>query len=144
MRTSTSFFRWQEQALGWLLSWGIGSVVVGAGLATARRDLIRQFGLQAVAWGAIDAALAFNGRITACRKQSDPTTSPTKEAAKFQRIVAINAGLDVLYILGGLQLSRDRRGARQGMGRGIAIQGAFLLVYDLILTWQSGRMKDEA
>jgi hypothetical protein len=51
--------------------------------------------------------------------------------------VAINVGLDVLYVLGGWWLVR-RAGtneARQGAGIGIIIQGAFLLIYDGVLVW---------
>ena len=135
------FFAWQHRALGWLLAWGAGSVVAGAGLATSRRADLRQIGLQAIGWGAIDAGLALNGRRGArANQRHDPTSAPrsaSQEATRFQRIVAINAGLDLLYIVGGLRLAQtaSRNSSRYGTGVGIAIQGLFLLLYDSLLTW---------
>lgn len=135
------FFAWQHAVLGWLLAWGVGSIVTGAGLATSRRQDLRQIGLQAIVWGAIDAALALNGRRGARNsRQLNPSSeqrSSCQEAARFQRIVAINAGLDVLYIAGGLRLAQTarRNTGRYGIGLGIVVQGAFLLIYDSLLTW---------
>lgn len=135
----TSWWSWQRQALAWLLGWGMGSVVVGAGLATAKTPVLRHVGIQAVAWGAIDAALAFSGRENARNKLQQGTTDveQQEEAQRFHLIVAVNAGLDVLYVLGGWWLIR-RAGtneARRGTGLGIVIQGAFLLIYDSALVW---------
>jgi hypothetical protein len=135
------FWAWQHAALGWLLAWGAGSIVAGAGLATDRRQDLRQIGLQAIVWGAIDAGLALSGRRGARKNQHrDPAEeqrSAHQEAARFQRIVAINAGLDLLYIAGGLRLAQTarRNQSRYGTGLGIAIQGGFLLIYDSLLTW---------
>lgn len=135
------FFAWQHDALGWLLAWGAGSVIAGAGLATSHRPDLRQVGLQAIVWGAIDAALALSGRRGArANQRHDPASasrSASQEAARFQRIVAINAGLDLLYIAGGLRLAQTARrdSSRYGTGVGIAIQGLFLLLYDSLLTW---------
>lgn len=135
------FFAWQHDALGWLLAWGAGSIVAGAGLATSRRPELHQIGLQAIVWGAIDAGLALSGRRGArANQRHDPTSasrSAREEAARFQRIVAINAGLDLLYIAGGLRLAQTarRNSSRYGIGAGIAIQGLFLLLYDSLLTW---------
>jgi hypothetical protein len=140
------FWSWQHRALGWLLGWGAASVVFGAGLATARRSDLRQIGLQAIGWGGIDAALAIGGRRDARHKQSaiSAQRSVDQEAARFQRIVAINAGLDLLYIAGGLRLALTARrdSSRYGTGVGIAIQGLFLLIYDSLLTWLLARQRD--
>lgn len=63
--------------------------------------------------------------------------SGSQEAARFQRILAINAGLDLLYMAGGLRLAQaaGRTSSRYGTGIGIVIQGMFLLIYDSLLTW---------
>jgi hypothetical protein len=116
-------------------------------LATAKTPVLRHVGIQAVAWGAIDAALAYSGRENARNKLQQGTTDAEQwvEAQRFQRIVAINAGLDVLYVLGGWWLIR-RAGsneARRGMGLGIIIQGAFLLVYDSALVWAVAQWRGE-
>jgi hypothetical protein len=135
----SDFWSWQHRALGWLLGWGVGSVVVGAALIADRRPDLRQIGQQAIGWGAIDAALALNGRRAARAKQRQKPTATApeveREAARFQQIIAVNAGLDLLYIGGGWRLLRTA-GQRRGMGLGIIIQGLFLLIYDSLLVWR--------
>jgi hypothetical protein len=144
---SDNFFRYQRRVLGILLAWGAGSILITP-LALFRRDPFwRQFGVQAFTWGAIDAALAVFGRRSAARKAAQhergelSAADARREAAKFRRILLVNAGLDVLYIASGLWTARrfrDRRD-RQGLGIGIAVQGVFLLVYDAALAWDVGR-----
>jgi hypothetical protein len=136
----TDFWTWQHRALGWLLGWGAASVVIGAGLAANRQPELRQVGLQAIGWGVIDAALALNGRRAARAKQQLAATTPTveRETTRFQQIVAVNAGLDLLYIIGGWRLiqTAGQRPQRRGMGIGIVVQGLFLLIYDSWLVWR--------
>lgn len=146
MSRTKTFFTWQHDLLLGLLGWGAGSVVVGAGLACQRSQVLRQIGLQAIGWGAIDALLAWSGRRSARQRMAlavtpMPQSDEIKAAASFQRLVAVNAGLDVLYILGGLWLARAPRPARRGTGLGIAIQGLFLLIYDSLLVWWSARWR---
>lgn len=144
MSNLAAFFTWQRRRLGWLLAWGAGSMVVGAGMAAGSAPELRQAGLQALAWGAIDAALAWSGRRTARRSIAAAPAHASNatlvaEARRFQTILAVNAGLDVLYILGGARLIRDQRAARRGMGWGILVQGAFLLAFDTLLAWDTAR-----
>ncbi len=147
-----TFFEWQHRASGALLAWGIGSMVVGAGLATDAQPAIRQVGVQAVTWGAIDAVLAWNGRRSARRRQHESADEAAKrrpvaeEISRFRTIIAVNTGLDVLYVLGGLWLAQSagKREDRRGTGLGIAMQGFFLLCFDGYLTWQLLRQPDAA
>lgn len=144
-RTHTFFVRQHELLLG-LLGWGAGSVVVGAGLSVQRSEVLRQIGLQAIGWGAIDALLAWSGRRSARQKMALVATTTVSEdeisaARGFQRLVAINAALDVLYIGGGLRLSRSASQKQRGVGLGIAVQGLFLLIYDTLLVWWSTRWR---
>lgn len=143
-----TWWEWQHRALGWLLGWGIGSTVVGAGMVTANDKLIRNVGMQAVAWGAIDALLAWNGQRSARTKAQTGTSDAEqqRDASRFQKIVAVNAGLDVGYMLGGWQLIRRVNGdlARRGTGWGIIVQGAFLCVYDTTLAVAIGRWRARA
>ena len=63
------------------------------------------------------------------------TQAQTKEAASLEKILLINTGLDIFYLTAGLFLVAGRgRNNRQraGFGWGIAIQGAFLFLFDLI------------
>ncbi len=150
MVESDTFFGWQHRMLGWLLGWGVGSVVVGAGLATDAQPTVRQIGIQAVAWGAIDAVLAWNGRRSARARQHESEAEAAKrrplveEVKRFRTIIAVNTGLDVLYVLGGLWLAQTagKRASRRGTGLGIAIQGVFLLGFDGYLWRQLLRQPD--
>lgn len=141
-----SFYKWQHRALGSLLAWGTGSVVVGAGLAASRSAITRQVGLQAIAWGLIDALLALNGRRGARSRieQGDPSNVSTEHAVRrFQQIVGINVGLDLLYILGAVRLfqSSRERPERRGIAIGILLQALFLLPYDLLLARKADRWR---
>lgn len=137
MDRSSTFWGWQERLLTPLLAWGIGSVVVGCGLATSRRPAQRAFGVQTLTWGAIDAALALNGRRGARRsaaRHGDNNDEQRRAAQSFERVVAFNAGLDVLYMLGGWQWwQRSTTASARGHSVGVVAQGAFLLIYDLWL-----------
>lgn len=135
------FWAWQIRALGALLAWGAGSIVVGGGLLASKQPAIRQAGLQALGWGAIDAALAWNGRRGARAKRHSETERAHVAAAarSFGLITAVNAALDVGYVAGGLWFaSRNKAGSgRRGAGLSAAVQGLFLLVFDLYLTWRA-------
>lgn len=136
MRRGESFWSWQEQALGGLLAWGAGSVVAGLAGARAEDDALRHAARQAASWGIVDLGLAVNGRRSARRQRGTASAEETAEAVhRFRRILAINAALDVCYVLGGALLLRsagpDRR--RAGTGLGIIVQGLFLGVYDVLL-----------
>lgn len=128
-----------------LLAWGGASVAGGAtlavvGAATGNRFL-RAFGGQTVGWGVIDAGLALGGRARARRLRAVSPVDPdetAREAPRVRRILALNAGLDVLYVAGGLAAGRGRRdAAARGHGLAAVVQGVFLLVFD---AWHAARV----
>lgn len=134
----SNFFAYQRQALLPLLRWGIGSSLIGAVLLLTPRPFWRQFGLQAVSWGVIDVLLAIAGRRQALLRAEQfaagalDETDTEREATNFERILLVNAGLDVGYIAaGGFTAARFAdRPDRQGLGWGILVQGLFLLIFD--------------
>lgn len=130
-----------------LLAWGAVSVAGGAVLAAVGRaagsPLLRGFGTQTIGWGAIDVGLALGGRARARRLLADPPTdrrARARVAARTRRILIVNAGLDVLYVAGGLAVAAGRGRADAG-ARGHALaavaQGAFLLGFD---AWHAARV----
>ncbi|MFQ3662067.1 MAG: hypothetical protein SNJ69_06695 [Chloroflexaceae bacterium] len=135
-----NFFVYQRRALQPLLFWGIVSSLLGA-LMLPFGGFTRHFGLQAATWGVIDVLLAMAGRRRALLKAEAlaehhlDESAATHEAERFRGILLFNAGLDVLYIGAGLftALRFANRPDRRGMGVGIAVQGVFLLLFDVLL-----------
>lgn len=135
-----NFFAYQRRALQPLLTWGIGSSLVGSALLLFP-GYPRHVGLQALSWGAIDLLLAAAGRRRALLQAEAlvhgeiDEAEVHAEAERFQQILAFNAGLDLVYIAAGLAIAArwSERDDRRGLGHGIAVQGAFLLVFDALL-----------
>jgi hypothetical protein len=97
-------------------------------------------GTQAVGWGVINIAIALIGAALTRRRYhrlDDPYDASLvgKERRSLRRLLIINAGLDILYILGGYHLVNKQGKTSEsvrGHGWGIMIQGALLFVFDLI------------
>jgi len=150
MQAESNFYQYQQKRTFILLAWGLGSTLLGlVGSLVSRSKLGRQFWLQAVAWGGIDAAIAGFGlkgqaqKIElAAKDQIEPATL-AKDVSSYHRILLINVFLDVGYVLSGEALRRwakaARREDRQGIGAGFIVQGLFLFGYDLFLTLEVGQ-----
>ncbi len=79
----------------------------------------------------MDAAIAIVSVRTAARRKS--TATPKDEAHFIRKVLWINFGLDVLYILGGFYVIQSySESFWQGTGWGIILQGAFLFLFDLM------------
>lgn len=130
----TNSEQFQRSVSNRLLLWSVLSIGGGALLQAARSPFWRAFGQQAIGWGAIDAALAIFGRRGLEQKvqRGYPPAEAAKDLRNLRRILWFNAGLDVLYMLGGLALFRRDDEAQRGHGAGIMFQGLFLFKFDLI------------
>jgi hypothetical protein len=130
-----------------LLAWGGVSVAAGVALAlgghAAGSAPVRAFGGQTVGWGAIDAALAVGGLARARRLRATPPDDQPEaaaEAERVRRLLAVNAGLDILYVAGGLAVAAGRGRtdiAARGHGLAAVAQGAFLFAFDV---WHAARV----
>ena len=124
-------WRFESDLTNRLLVWSILSLLSGLYIWFATNEFGRGFGIQLVAWGAVDAAIAFVGARTAARRKS--TADPQNEALFIRKVLWINFGLDVFYILGGFWVIQAySESFWQGTGWGIVLQGAFLFLFDLI------------
>ena len=120
-----------------LLLWAALSVLAGTallalvGIRAPRGALLRHFAIQTAAWGVVEAAIAgIAWRGLALRDFTG--------AMRLDRILWLNAGLDVGYLGVGATLAiagwtLGRRQAPIGAGLGIAVQGLALLLLDLLL-----------
>ena len=127
-----------------LLAWGAASVLAGSAvgaLLAARRiasPLLAHFAIQSAAWGAIDlliAGIAWRG--LAMRDVAGAT--------RLDRLLWLNAGLDVGYVAVGATLAiagwvHGRSLGAVGAGLGIVVQGIALLVLDAKFIGELGRI----
>lgn len=136
---SNRFDIWErhETVARQLLWWSALSVGVGLALLVPEHAFVRGFGLQAIVWGLVDAAIAWIGsRKTRSRRAglADPNEPVVVagEARKLRNLLLFNAVLDVLYILGGGWWTQKAE-TEFGLGNawGVIVQGAFLFVFDL-------------
>ena len=120
-----------------LLVWGAACVLAGSAIgawlrAGARRsDLLKQFAIQTVAWGAIEVMMAW-----ALWSQVAPRD--VASATRLDRLLWLNIGLDAGYVLVGITLivagwRLGRRVGLAGAGIGIVVQGFALALLDLVL-----------
>jgi hypothetical protein len=117
--------------------WGLANIGAGAaGWAASKGGQNRYFYQMTTVWGVVNAAVALNGYANALREINE-TLNPAenlKAQQKIERIFLFNGALDVVYISAGFYL--DSRGSNnnnaqlKGYGTSIALQGAFLLLFD--------------
>jgi hypothetical protein len=130
-----TLLRAEQQHLMRLLLWAALSVLGGTGVLLSlairrvRSPLLTHFAIQTTTWGALTAAIAWLGwRAVQLRDLSG--------AARLERVVWLNVGLDAGYVAAGAVLATSawllaRRLGGVGAGIGIVVQGLALFVLDL-------------
>ena len=106
-----------QQLMAWSLLW-LGAAVFG--LWHNQHPFWRAFWLMSGIWALIDALIAMAGWLG-----SEPSLDG------LQRILFINAGLDVLYVMLGAWLWSRETPMLKGFGLAVLIQGFFLVCFDL-------------
>ncbi len=134
----------QQRLSRHLLIWSALSVVTGT-LLLLSTPFWRGVGLQGLVWGVIDAAIAGFGLRSLRRKRTRPDADDpavlAKETRNLRRLLLINAGLDVLYVVGGtVVLTQFTTDFARGNGVGIIVQGAFLLLFDTFYAFRTNRV----
>jgi hypothetical protein len=122
-----------------LFVWSVLSVLISALTFLSADPFLRGLSIQFFAWGVIDGVIALFGARASAKKQASIQEAgrsevETKEARWLSRILWINIGLDVFYVLGGFWLMQTWGADSplwRGHGVGIVIQGGFLFFFDL-------------
>ena len=132
----------QQKLTQRLLTWAGISLSLGIAMTLKKDRRVQGIGSQFAGWAVVNALIAlFSARAAHAKHQKlvdggviEFETIPA-EARGLRRILWVNAGLDVFYILGGLVL-RQTKGSDDarllGIGEGIAVQGVALLVFDTL------------
>lgn len=122
-------------------SWAATNIAVGShGWATLKGE-DKYFSQMNVMWNTVNISLAVYSLISDAR--TDYASMSDKEFLKkhkqMERVLLINAGLDVGYMLAGAYLTRNAHrldfdsDLLHGYGNAMILQGAFLLVFDLLM-----------
>jgi hypothetical protein len=129
-----------------LLRWNVINIL-GGGFLLSRPGFWRGFGSQNIGWGVINIAIAILGRRMQQKRRHEPSSQSAavqlKEARSLRLILLINAGLDVVYMLGGWRFADAQawnKRQQRGMGFGIILQGFLLLIFDL---WKASRVPQD-
>lgn len=155
---SPSLLEFNQQSLGHqktamltLGGWAVANIGTGLALRGSTEGSAREFHTMNALWNTVNLGIAGFGYWSAMK--SDPgnwdlATSLGKHGS-FQKVLLFNAGLDVGYIMGGLYLTERakrpdvKQDQLKGFGNSIMLQGAFLLVFDLVNYFiASGRDND--
>lgn len=107
-----------------LMLWAIPWVALALWLLwKSPGEFWRAFGLMSGLWGLVNMVIAVSGSLGLGPAEPSPDT--------LRRILWINTALDVLYVLLGLWLYRQKSLTRKGFGLAVMIQGGFLFFFDL-------------
>lgn len=145
----------EDERHGWvLLGWGAANALAGTAVAIAAPggDLGRSIGINTAVWGAVNVGISIPWLVGAGRERAAAARDRTelRGSALLDRreqvlrarygqatVFAVNVGLDVAYVATGVLLSvlATRQGPRDdgllGVGSTAAVQGGFLLAFDL-------------
>lgn len=119
-------------------SWAVGNMVWGGIGASQSSGEVKAFHQMNVYWNAVNLAIAGFGYWQATKEVPDNDFWATMEAQQsMEKILLVNAALDVAYMAGGLYLKE--RGMRKdndrliGFGKSVILQGAFLMAFDAVM-----------
>jgi hypothetical protein len=122
-------------------SWAAGNIITGAiGWSRTSGETMYMHQMN-LFWNCVNLTIAGIGLYSNISADPLMMSGPDmlQEHIKYERIYLINAGLDILYMGGGLALrhyssrSDKRSEMLAGYGKSVIIQGAFLLIFDLAM-----------
>ncbi|MDX2039538.1 MAG: hypothetical protein SFX72_23060 [Isosphaeraceae bacterium] len=110
-----------KQLVAGLFAWtlaSMGAAVVG--LYAKPREYWHAFWFMTGIWALVDGILAWFGLVNRPGPLAD-----------LSRLLLINAGLDVVYLAAAVFLMTRKGAMLRGFGLAVAIQGGFLLLFDI-------------
>ncbi len=128
-----------------LTSWASANIVSGSAyFITGSQEEKYFYGMNAI-WGVVNLSIAIPGLLAKKQTYFDKEKL-YKDQLKTERIFAINAALDVIYIGGGFALKEvaknqsdmNNKALFSGCGNSFILQGSGLLMFDIIM-WKANR-----
>jgi len=123
-------------------AWGIANIAEGSiGYFTAKRDEWKYFQEMNALWGVVNTSIAAVSLAAARKERTEQLTFQQAYAHYHanKKIYLINSGLDIVYLGAGIGLvkysekTKNNPALFSGFGKSVAIQGAFLLLFDNIM-----------
>lgn len=116
--------------------WAIANIAIGSVGFYKTKGATKYFHQMNIFWNVVNLGIATAGfyGVKEASNKSYSIEQSIQEQRKTERILLINAGLDVAYLAGGWYL--NRRGINKssdrlhGYGNAVILQGAFLLLFD--------------
>lgn len=135
----TDIWSFQLNLIRRLAIWALLSILLGLAMLIPQSLFWLGIGIQFIAWGVVDGAVAWIGYRSARKRQTNITADQKQQSMQISekrrlgRILWINTAVDVLYVLGGGYLARIFGATNPfwyGTGIGVIIQGGFLFFFD--------------
>lgn len=126
----------QKTGMQTLGLWALSNIAIGSIASFSTTGEKQAFWQMNASWNIVNAGIAGMGYFS----QTIPATlsATIQEQHSIETILAVNAGLDLAYIIGGYYLKERAKSSPnperlQGFGNAIILQGAFLFAFDAIL-----------
>lgn len=136
------FRQWERNSMNQLLGFGVSSMAAGMILIQESKGQHYDQGIQHLAWGAINTTIS-SIALRGVSRRNYAALNIQERAGQVKRILGINALLDVLYVGAGTALILSNEDKLMGHGRGILIQGGFLLLFDAFHYLRVKKMQKE-
>jgi hypothetical protein len=111
--------------LGWSVAWIVAGLI-GLWVSKVTR-FWRGFWFLSGLWAAVNSAIV-----------AWALYAPPADIEEFRRLLLVNSGLDVGYLVVAVVLATRKPAMVKGFGAAIAVQGGYLLVYDMGWWWALG------
>jgi len=146
---NTEGVRLNRAAMGVLLGWAVLNIGTGTAGHFTTQGEPRAFWQANAAWNVVNLAIGgfgLYGQLTATPETWDLGRS-LAEGQKMEKLLLLNAGLDVGYVaFGGFLLERGLRtdsAQLRGWGKSLLLQGGFLLLFDAVLWGLNWRLNSQ-
>ncbi|MCC5938350.1 MAG: hypothetical protein JJU34_13815 [Lunatimonas sp.] len=129
--------QYNKQGMLILGSWAVGNMLWGGFMAGRTSGELQGFHQMNAYWNSVNLLIAGFGYYSAMKEVPSAEFWETiQQQQSIEKILLVNAGLDVAYMATGLyMLERGKRkdDARiRGFGKSVILQGAFLMSFDVI------------